>query len=417
MERLVSLLGLAVMVLAAWLLSSSRSRFPWRVVGVGVTLQLAFALFTLKTAVGFNLFARCGKFFEDTLQFVKEGSSLLFSINAGPQDVGFPPADSLLGTFAFGVLPTVIFFSALMSVLYHVGLMQLVVGGLAWVMRRTLGTSGAETLSAAANIFVGQTEAPLVIRPYVGRMTTSELMVVMVGGFATIAGGVMAIYVQLGIDAAHLLTASVISAPAALLIAKVMEPETGDPETGGKDATRMERTTSNLFEAAAEGASAGMMLALNVAAMLIAFTALVALCNALVGFVGGLCGFEGEAAWSLQKGFGYALAPVAWLMGIAWEDCYRCGQLLGERTVLNEFIAYLNLSDVIKNAEMSERSVTILTYALCGFANFSSIGIQIGGIGAVAPTRRGDLAKLGLRAMIGGTLASFMTACVAGLLL
>jgi concentrative nucleoside transporter, CNT family len=209
----------------------------------------------------------------------------------------------------------------------------------------------------------------------------------------------------------------VISAPAALLIAKVMEPETGEPETAGKDATRMERTTSNLFEAAAEGASAGMMLALNVAAMLIAFTALVAMCNAMVSGLGGLCGYEGEAAWSLQKGFGYALAPVAWLMGIAWDDCYRCGQLLGERTVLNEFIAYLNLSQIIKDGQMSERSVVILTYALCGFANFSSIGIQIGGIGAIAPTRRGDLARLGLRAMIGGTLASFMTACVAGMLL
>ncbi|MGL4515013.1 MAG: NupC/NupG family nucleoside CNT transporter [Lacipirellulaceae bacterium] len=417
MERFVGLLGLVVMVLAAWLLSSNRARFPWRVVTVGIVSQFAFAVFTLRTTVGFKLFEQAGEFFETLLGFVTNGSALLFTINPEEGDAGLPPGFTLLRTFAFGVLPTIIFFSALMSVLYHVGLMQLVVGGLAWVMRRTLGTSGAETLSAAANIFVGQTEAPLVIRPYVARMTSSELMVVMVGGFATIAGGVMAIYVQLGIDAAHLLTASVISAPAALLIAKVMEPESGEPETGGKDATRMERTTSNLFEAAAEGASAGMMLALNVAAMLIAFTALVAMCNALVGMLGGLCGFEKEAAWTLQKGFGYALAPVAWLMGITWDDCYRCGQLLGERTVLNEFIAYLNLSEIVKTKEIGERSITILTYALCGFANFSSIGIQIGGIGAIAPTRRGDLARLGLRAMIGGTLASFMTACVAGMLL
>lgn len=416
MDRFVSLLGLVVMLAIAWLLSSDRSRVSWRIVVFGCLLQVGFALLTLRTPWGIALFGQLGEFFNTVLGFVDEGSSLLFAINGGPDD-DLPPRLALLTTFAFGVLPTIIFFSSFMSVLYHIGLMQLVVGALAFVMRRTLGTSGAESLSAAANIFVGQTEAPLVIRPYVARMTPSELMVVMVGGFATIAGGVMAIYVKLGIDAAHLMTASVISAPAALLIAKVMEPETLEPETGGKAPAKMPRTASNLFEAAAEGASAGLGLALNVAAMLIAFTALVALTNAVVGALGGWFGFAGDAAWKLETALGYCFAPLAWLMGIPWDECLRCGQLLGLRTVLNEFYAYLDLSRAVSAGQLTERSAVIVTYALCGFANFSSIGIQIGGIGALAPERRGDLARLGLRAMIGGTLASFMTACVAAMLL
>ena len=416
MERYISLLGLVVMIGLAWLMSSHRSRFPWRIVIVGMVLQLVFAVLTLKTPWGVALFQQLGAVFDSILAFVDEGSALMFGIN-GDEDDGLPPRLVLLKSFAFGVLPTIIFFSAFMSILYHIGVMQLLVGALAYVMRRTLGTSGAETLSTAANIFVGQTEAPLVIRPYVARLTQSELMVVMVGGFATIAGGVMAIYVKLGIDAAHLMTASVISAPAALLISKVMQPEVEEPETGGKAPAKMQRETSNVFEAAAEGASSGMSLALNVAAMLIAFTALVALMNAVVGAAGGLFGFEGEAAWTIQRGMGYCFAPLAWLMGIPWEDCLQSGQLLGTRTVLNEFYAYFNLSQAIEEGKLSERSVTILTYALCGFANFSSIGIQIGGIGAMAPERRADLARLGLRAMIAGTLATFMTACVASLLI
>jgi CNT family concentrative nucleoside transporter len=416
MERFVSLFGLVVMIGLAWLMSSHRSRFPWRIVLVGCLLQFVFAVLTLRTTWGIALFDQLGEFFNTILAFVDEGSSLLFAIN-GEVDAGLPPRLSLLKSFAFGVLPTIIFFSAFMSILYHIGLMQLVVGVLAWAMRKTLGTSGAETLSTAANIFVGQTEAPLVIRPYVARMTMSELMVVMVGGFATIAGGVMAIYVKLGIDAGHLMTASVISAPAALLIAKVMQPEVDEPETGGKAPAKMPKVSSNVFEAAAEGASSGLGLALNVAAMLIAFTALVALLNAMIGATGGWFGFEGDAAWTLQKGLGYGFAPLAWLMGIPWEDCLQSGQLLGLRTALNEFYAYIDLAQVKEAGKMSERSITILTYALCGFANFSSIGIQIGGIGALAPERRGDLARIGLRAMIGGTLASFMTACVAGFLI
>ncbi len=415
--QLISFFGLFVMIGLAWLMSAHKMRVSWRVVVAGLALQFAFALLILKAPYGKEVFDWLGDVFNTLLGFVDKGSELLFHVNASDTDVGMPPRAVLLRTFAFGVLPTIIFFSSLMSILYHIGIMQWLVGGLTWVMRRTLGTSGAETLSAAANIFVGQTEAPLVVRPYIAKMTMSELMVVMVGGFATIAGGVLAIYVKMGINAGHLLTASVISAPAALLIAKVMQPEVDEAATAGAAAEKMKKNAGNVIEAAAEGASAGMLLALNVAAMLIAFVALVALCNAMVGWVGGWFGYQGEAAWSLEQTFGYGFAPMAWLMGIEWADCGIAGRLLGEKMVLNEFYAYYNLGEAIKAESLSPRSITILTYALCGFANFSSIGIQLGGIGGIAPERRGDLAKLGLRAMLGGTLAAFMTACIAGILL
>ncbi len=415
--QLISFFGLFVMIGLAWLMSAHKSKVSWRVVIAGLALQFAFALLILRAPGGQEVFDWLGAFFNTLLGFVDKGSELLFNVNPADTDEGMPPRAALLRTFAFGVLPTIVFFSSLMSILYHLGIMQWVVGGLSWVMRRTLGTSGAETLSVAANIFVGQTEAPLVVRPYVAGMTMSELMVVMVGGFATIAGGVLAIYVKLGIDAGHLLTASVISAPAALLIAKVMQPEVEDSATAGVAAEKMKKSAGNVIEAAAEGASAGMLLALNVAAMLIAFVALVALGNALVGWFGSLFGFTGDNVWSLEQGFGYAFAPLAWVMGIEWSECQAAGRLLGEKMVLNEFYAYFNLSTAIKEETLSPRTITILTYALCGFANFSSIGIQIGGIGSIAPDRRSDLAKLGLRAMLGGTLAAFMTACIAGILL
>lgn len=415
--QLISFFGLFVMIGLAWLMSAHKSKVSWRVVIAGLALQFAFALLILRAPGGQEVFDWLGAFFNTLLGFVDKGSELLFNVNPSDTDEGMPPRAALLRTFAFGVLPTIVFFSSLMSILYHLGIMQWVVGGLSWVMRRTLGTSGAETLSVAANIFVGQTEAPLVVRPYVAGMTMSELMVVMVGGFATIAGGVLAIYVKLGIDAGHLLTASVISAPAALLIAKVLQPEVDESATAGVAAEKMKKSAGNVIEAAAEGASAGMLLALNVAAMLIAFVALVALGNALVGWVGSLFHFTGENAWSLEQGFGYAFAPLAWVMGIEWSECQAAGRLLGEKMVLNEFYAYFNLSTAIKEETLSPRTITILTYALCGFANFSSIGIQIGGIGSIAPDRRSDLAKLGLRAMLGGTLAAFMTACIAGILL
>lgn len=325
-----------------------------------------------------------------------------------------------LKTFAFGVLPTIVFFSSLMAILYHVGVMQKIVVFFAWIMQRTLGTSGAESLSAAANVFVGQTEAPLVIRPYVGTMTQSELMAVMVGGFATIAGGVFAAYVQFGIDASHLITASVISAPAALLIAKVIVPETEHSKTLGHVELIVERKNVNVIDAAANGATDGMKLALNVGAMLIAFLALIALVDAGLGWTGSWLGYTGESRWTLATALGYIFAPLAWLMGIEVKDCRYAGQLLGLKMAANEFVAYFQLSEWLKggsSVQLSERTITIITYALCGFANFSSIGIQLGGIGGIAPQRRSDLARLGFKAMLGGTLAAFMTACIAGILI
>lgn len=421
MERAVSFLGLLVMVALAWLMSSHRRKVSPRIIVGGLFLQVLFAVLILKTQSGRAVFDGLGDFFKNVLGYVDEGSAFLFDIfpREGEAD-GFPPQYTLWRSFAFGILPTIIFFSSLMSILYHLGVMQLVVQGFALIMRKTLGTSGAETLSAAANVFIGQTEAPLVIRPYVNEMTLSELNVVMVGGFATIAGGVLAAYVGFGIDAGHLITASVISAPAALMIAKIMQPETEESKTAGDVRVTTEKTRCvNVVEAAAEGAAAGLHLALNVGAMLIAFVALVAMANAMIGWVGGLIAeygaYEPARNWTLQLAFGYLFAPFAWLMGIPWNECLKSGEILGTRTVVNEFVAYIDLAN--QQDGLSPRTVAILTYALCGFANFSSIGIQLGGIGGIAPDRRTDLARLGLRAMIGGTLAAFMTACIAGLLI
>lgn len=420
MERGISLLGLAVMALLAWAMSSHKKRVNPRIVVGGFFLQFAFAFLILKTVPGETAFRVIGDFFTSILQFVDEGSAFLFDVFPRPDDEEALPAQyTLWRSFAFGILPTIIFFSSLMSVMYHIGVMQKVVKALAWLMQKTLGTSGAETLSAAANIFVGQTEAPLVIRPYVSEMTLSELNVVMVGGFATIAGGVLAAYVGMGIDAGHLITASVISAPAALMIAKIMQPETEQSKTSGKVELDANTGCVNVLEAAAEGASAGLILALNVGAMLIVFVAFVAMGNAFVGWVGSHVangfGYQPAADWSLEMLFGYVFSPFAWLMGIPSQECLSCGQILGTKMVVNEFLAYIQLGGMKET--LSPRTYMIMTYALCGFANFSSIGIQLGGIGGIAPERRGDLAKLSLRAMLGGTLAAFMTACVAGFLM
>ncbi len=415
MERLISFFGLFVMIGLAWLMSSHKRQVNLRIIGGGLLLQFAFAVLILNTGPGRTAFDAVGLFFRRLLEFSDQGAAFLFDLHPRDEGEPLPATYTLCRSFAFGVLPTIIFFSSLMSVLYYVGIMQRIVALFAWIMRATLKTSGAETLSAAANIFVGQTEAPLVIRPYVAKMTLSELNVVMVGGFATIAGGVFAAYMRFGADPGHLLTASVISAPAALLVAKVMLPETEHSKTMGHVEIELENKSANVIEAAAEGATAGMKLALNVAAMLIAFVALVAMLNYIVGWVGELFSFTGDAAWSLEKGFGYAFWPFALLMGIESKDCFAAGQMLGTKMVVNEFLAYIQLGAA--RGSLSPRSFTILTYALCGFANFSSIGIQLGGIGGIAPERRGDLARLGLRAMIGGTLAAFMTACVAGILI
>ena len=411
MLKLIGLFGLLVMIALAFALSTDRRKVDRRLVASGVGLQFLLALLVLKTQFGQALFGYIGAFFTALLNYVDAGSSFVFGEAFGEH------------FFAFKVLPTIIFFSALMGVLYHLGLVQYVVAAFAWVMQRTLRTSGAESLAAAANIFVGQTEAPLVVRPYVATMTRSELMALMVGGFATIAGGVLAAFVGLGIDAGHLVAASVISAPAALLVAKIMQPEVEQSKTLGQVSIEVERTATNVVEAAANSTLDGLRLALNVAAMLIAALGLIALVDGMLGLlgqgVGYLLGIEG-LAWSLSAALGYLFAPFAWLMGIEAKDCLLAGELLGKKMVANEFVSYVQLSQWMQpdsGVELSQRSTIILTYALCGFANFSSIGIQIGGIGGIAPERRRDLARLGFRAMLGGSLACFMTACVAGILL
>ena len=405
LERCISLFGYVVILGLAWAMSSHKRVIPWRVILGGTALQFLFAFLTLKTAPGLWLFSRIGDFFTEVLDFVDVGSSFVFG-EAFREHF-----------FAFKVLPTIVFFSSLMSVLYYLGVMQAVVRAMAWLMQKSLGTSAAETLSAAANIFVGQTEAPLLVRPYISTMTKSELNAVMVAGFGTIAGGVLAAYVGMGIDAGHLVTASFIAAPACLLIAKLMVPETEAPQTLGQVAVDFRSQDANVIDAAAAGASEGMKLALNVAAMMIAFLALVAMLDKGVVLMGHHL-FAAE--WSIKGGLGFLFAPMAWLMGIEWRDCFKAGELLGTKMALNEFVAYEELGRWLKPdspVQLQSRSVVILTYALCGFSNFGSIGIQIGGLGAMVPERRGDLARLGFKAMLGGTLATCLTGCVAGSLL
>ena len=410
MERVISLLGLVVMIGLAWAMSEHKKQVNLRVVCGGLLLQLVLAVFILKTSIGAAIFQSIGDFFTATLGFVDAGTSLVFG------------EEYVHHFFAFKVLPTIIFFSSLMSILYYLGMIQKVVEAFAYVMQRTLGTSGSETLAAAANIFVGQTEAPLMVRPYISSMTKSELMALMVGGFATIAGGVLVAYAGMGIDAGHLVAASVISAPAALLISKLMIPETEQSVTLGHVELAVEEKHANMIDAATKGALDGMKLTLNVVAMLIAFLGLVALVDAALGLIGEWTGalFGYNWHWSLAALFGYVFAPFAYLLGIPWSDCFYAGELLGKKMVLNEFIAYAQMmewSQPDSGVVLSERSTLILTYALCGFANFGSVGIQIGGIGGIAPERRAELALLGIRAMIGGTLAMMMTACIAGILI
>jgi CNT family concentrative nucleoside transporter len=433
--RLMGVVGVATMLALAWLLSADRRRVNWRMVSMGVVLQAVVGLLVLKTGVGRALFQGANTVFTGLLGYTEQGARFIFgnlvknnvpvgAPTGGPDNMaplGEPQMWAATGAyFAFSVLPTIIFFSSLMSVLYYLGIMQWIVRGLAWGMQRTLRTSGAETLSAAGNIFVGQTEAPLLIKPFVGQMTYSELNTVMVGGFATIAGGVMAAYVGMLTPyfpdiAGHLLTASVMNAPAGLVVSKLLVPETGEPVTRGKLKLEIERREANVIDAAASGAAQGLQLALTVGGMLLAFIALIALLNAGVGAVGGLLGQEGL---SLQVIFGWVLAPLAWLMGVPWADADTVGSLIGVKTVVNEFVAYLQLAGVLgSGAELSPRGAVIATYALLGFANFSSIAIQIGGIGGLAPERRSELSRLGLRAMIGGNLAAFMSASLAGMLM
>ena len=415
MQRLQGLLGIGILLLGATAFSTNRRAIRLRVVLWGLALQLAFATLILKTTLGLSVF-RCAKdVVQGVMGFANEGGRFVF----GDAMLNLAPF-----TFVIHVPATIIFFSALMAVLYHLGIMQKIVLAMAKVMKCSMGVSGAESLSAAANVFVGMTEAPLVIRPYVEGMTHSELMAVMSGGFATIAGGVLMAYVGFGVDAGHLLSASVMSAPAALVMAKLLVPETGESETAGDVKIEFERRTVNVVDAAATGASDGMTLAINVVAMVLAFVGLVAMID------GGLRLLDGWLdpkldAWfgftivpaSLNSLFGFVFRPLAFCLGVEWGDCAHVGALLGKKIALNEFLAYFDLKALVASRAISPRSITIATYALCGFANFGSAAIQIGGIGALVPSRRQDLAKLGLRALAGGAMASFMTACVAGLLI
>ena len=414
MHRLISVLGILVFIGLAWLMSSHKRRVNPRIIVGGLLLQFVFAAIILQTTYGSQFF--------DALDFAF--TTLLSCVNAGSEFVFGPGFAEHF--FAFKVLPTIIFFSAFMSIFYYYGVMQFVVSLFARLMQISLGTSGAETLSAAANIFVGQTEAPLVIRPYISTMTISELNAIMIGGFATMAGGVLAAYVDMGISAKHLLSASVMAAPAGLMIAKILQPEVGEPKTLGHVKLDVKDPSANVLEAVSNGAVSGLQLALNVGAMLIVFLALIALVNLILGWVGAQFGYvvgEGENiqyVWSLNAALGWIFQPFAWLMGIAWSDCARAGELLGLKMAANEFIAYAQLaewSEPDSAVEISERTRQIMTYALCGFANFSSIGIQLGGIGGIAPERRGDLARLGFRAMLGGTLVAFINACVANIMM
>lgn len=402
MERLVSLLGLFVMIGIAYAFSEKRKSIQWRTVISGILLQVIFGLLILKTSAGKDVFAGASKMFDGILSYTHEGAKFLFGNLASADNFGF--------IFATMVLPTIIFMSSLMSVLYHIGIMQKIVEVFAKVMMKVMKTSGSESLAAAANIFVGQTEAPLVIKPYVQTMTKSEIMCLMTGGMATVAGGVLAAYVGFGIDAGHLLAASVMSAPAAIVCAKLLVPELEESATAGIVKVDLPKRSENVIDAAADGASDGLRLAANVAAMLLAFIALIAMLNGMLGWAGGLFGFPNL---SFELIMGYLNAPVAWLLGVPWEDCLTVGAMLGKKLVLNEFVAYLDLTRSI--GTISERSVTLTTYALCGFANFSSIAIQLGGIGTLAPNKRETLARLGLKSLLGGTLACYMTACIAGL--
>ncbi len=466
LHRAVSFLGIIALLFCAFLLSNNRRRINWRLVSVGVGLQLVFAIFIFYVPGGQLIFDVATEAFTKLLEFTDAGSQFIFESHVtGEWEPG-------LRNFAFAVLPTIIFFSSLMTILYHLGIMQKLVDLFAKGMQKTMNLSGAESTSAAANIFVGQTEAPLVIKPFVKDMTMSELMVVMTGGFATVAGGVLAIYVGMLSDtfpniAGHLIAASVMSAPAALVVAKIMYPETDEPKTMGKLEVEDIKEDVNVLDAASRGAAEGLKLALNVGAMLLAFIALIAMCNYLIGLPSLLyneylvlpeladyyqrngmtipdgcapgtvvddevygciqqmqAGASGAAeAWvapmiTMQDIFGWVFWPFAFAMGVPVEDCFVIASLLGEKMVINELVAYASLTELLaEGAIQNDRSIIIATYALCGFANFGSIGIQLGGIGGIAPSRKQDLAKIALKAMIGGTLAAFMTATIAGILI
>ncbi|MGQ9821620.1 MAG: NupC/NupG family nucleoside CNT transporter [Thermogutta sp.] len=398
MERIIPLLGLFALVCLAWLGSENRRRMNWRLIISGLLLQLFMALVLLRTTLGRAAFTAARSFIERLQFFVDQGSTFVFGPEWQHHQV------------AFKVLPVIIFVSSLTAVLFHLGILQWLVRLMARLMVWVMDVSGAESLAASANVYVGMTEAPLVVRPYLETMTRSELMAMMTAGMATIAGTVMAAYVNMGVDAGHIMTASLISAPAALVFAKIMVPETENSLTKGKVTVNVERLDANILDAACRGASEGMKLAINVAAMLIAFIALVAMANWILGILG----IPGGKPLTMERLLSWVFTPLAWMMGVPWRDAGQVGMLLGTRLVLNEFIAYQQLTSMRES--LSPRAFLIATYAICGFANFGSIGVMIGGIGSLIPERRRELAQLGLRSMIAGTLACYSTACIAAIL-
>ena len=409
MGRFTGILGIAVILGLAWLFSTDRRAIKLKTIAWGLGLQIVLGLFVLRTKAGAVIFGFLGMEAKKLLDYSYAGSEFVFG------DLGFPKELSRLGfSFAFQVLPTIIFIAAFFAVLYHIGVMQLIIRGAAWLMQRVMGASGAESLNVAASIFMGQTEAPLTIRPFLSKLTKSELMTVMTSGMAHISGGMMAGYIAVGgADPKNLLTAVIMTAPGTLLMAKMLVPETEQSLTAGKVEMPQMEKESNILGAIARGTSDGLHLALNVGAMLITFIALLALLNAIMG---GIHGWP-HMGWfpeSLQTIFGWIFAPIAWLIGVPWDHAAQIGNLLGTRMAINEFVAFGQLGPM--KSSLDPRTFAIATFALCGFANFSSIGIQIGGIGALAPDRRGDLARFGIRAMLAGTMANLMSASIVGML-
>jgi CNT family concentrative nucleoside transporter len=402
MERAISALGILVFIGISYAFSVNRQAVRWRIVAWGLGLEFALAIVILKTPWGLTVFKFLGDFVSKFLAFSDVGAKFVFGENFKDH------------FFAFQVLPTIIFFSAFISVLYYYGILQRVVNVMAWVMMKTLKTSGSESLSCAGNIFLGPTESALMVKPYIAKMTQSELHAVMTGGFATIAGGVLGAYLSFGIPAEHLIAAFFMTAPTSLVVSKLLYPETEVSETLGEVKADVKTNYVNAIDAATAGAIDGVKLAVNVGVIIIAFLGLLAALNALLGWLGT---FVGLPQLSLQLILSIFMAPVAWLMGIPWADCQQVGALLGTKTILNEFIAFLDLKALIENGKISQRAVIIATYALCNFANIGSIGITIGGITGIAPNRQHDLARMGVRSMIGGSLAGFITACIAGMLI
>lgn len=428
-EHWVGLLGIIAIFGTAYLMSNNRKAINWRLVISGIILQLLMAIFVLKVEFGQQLFRTVGDVITEILHFSDKGAGFVFGpLVASPEkrvELFGPAADYI---FAFRVVPTIIFVASLVSISYYLGIMQKLVQVVAKVVAFIMGASGAEALSNAASVFVGQVEAQLLIKPYVPSMTMSELLASMTGSMACVAGGVLAVYIGLGIKASYLLTASIMAAPGALVIAKIVWPETEESKTKGTVQIEVTRTNANIIDAAAHGASDGLRIGLNVVAMLIAFIALIAMVDAALGLLGKqffAWGLRADgigldlANLKLQEIFGIAFSPIAWLLGVPWADAHVVGRLMGEKLVINEFVAYTDMSTMLKGltpVHISAHAETIATFALCGFANFSSIAIQVGGIGEIAPSRRQDLARLGIKALICGTLASYLSATLAGLL-